>query len=159
MAKRGNPHWKAGVSGNPSGKAKSGLSLTMMIRQGVPLPELVGLAYALALGEPVVRDSEYTRRLYRARAAGEPDPPRPSAAEVVYPTVSEQQRAIEFLAQWGYQRPAERLEIMPAPEADLSQLTDDELELYERLLAKASGGASAGAIPAAAVETRPRLPS
>lgn len=112
-----------------------------MIRQRVPLPEIVELALAMARGEPVVRDVLYTRSLYEARAKGQPDPPRPSAAEVVYPTVSEQQAALRFLAEWGYQKPAVQLEVAPAPEADLSALTDEELELYERLLAKASGAA------------------
>ena len=159
----GNPNWVKGVSGNPAGRRREGTALTTMIRTRVPLPELVQLAQAMAWGEPVVRDALYTRELYRCRAAGLPDPPRPTAAEVVYPTVSEQQAAMRFLAEWGYQRPAERLEIAPAPEADLSALTDEELELYERLLAKASGAglpaASGKVIDAIGVEAGRVLPS
>jgi len=146
---RGNPNWKPGVSGFPAGRPRTGTSLTSMIRSKVPLDEIVYLWQAMAWGEPVVRDAEYMRRLCEARAAGEPDPPRPAAAEVVYPTIDQQQSAMKFLAEWGYQRPAERLEIAPAPEADLSALTDEELEVYERLLAKASGAALPPSAPPA----------
>jgi hypothetical protein len=134
----GNPNWVKGVSGNPAGRPPGGgTGYTAMLRKRVPFAEIVELKLAIARGEPMVRDQAFVLALYKARAACEPDPPRPPHAEVVYPTVTEQLRAAELLVSWGFQRPAEKLEISTAPEVDLSSLSDDELEQYERLLAKA----------------------
>lgn len=151
MPRRGNPNWVRGVSANPGGRARSGTSLTQMIRSHVPPDEIISMWRSLMRGEPVVQDVQYIRRLHEARAAGQPDPERPASAELIYPTIDQRIAASTHLANWGYQKPAERLELVPQPEADLTQLTDDELELYERLLAKASGAA----IPAASVEALP----
>ncbi len=153
----GNPLWRRGYCANPGGRPRAGTSLTKMIRERVPLDELVELSMAMARGEPVIRQAEYMRELYKARAEGRPEPPRPPAAEVVYPSIADQQRAIEFLAQWGYQRPAEKLEISTAPEVDLASLSDEELEQYERLLSKAQ--VRERVIDAVAVPVRAALPA
>lgn len=153
--------WQPGRSANPGGRARTGTSLTSLIRSHVPPLEIVRLWQSLARGEPVVQDVEYMRRLHEARAAGEPDPPRPVAAEVIYPTIDQRLAASAKLAEWGYQKPAERLEIAPAPTEDLSLLSDEELEMLERLHAKASGAAlpapSGKIIDAVGVEARARV--
>lgn len=113
--------------------------LTNLIRAGSDPDELLAIMTAMARGEPGVRHVDYQRRLHEARRAGGDPPPRPPDAELVYPTVAEQQAAIRYLSEWGYQKPAERLEVGPAaPELDLSQLSDEELAALEALTAKAA---------------------
>lgn len=122
---------------------RPGAAFTRLVRHAVDGGELAAIMYAFARGEPIVRHTDYQRKLHEARLQGLPDPERPGDAELVYPSVAEQQAAVRYLTEWGWQKPAERLEVGPAEsELDLSALSDEELAAFEALARKASAGAS-----------------
>jgi hypothetical protein len=150
---------KGAPSLNPKGRPRTGLALAETIREvvdGNVRRELVYLVLDVAFGRGVCIDTEYLEACAKARAAGEPMPPRPPNAQVVQPSMGEMQRAQEFLATWGFQKPAATLELGPLGGSDdraldMGRLSDAELTALEELHAKA-----VGIIEASAIE---RLPS
>jgi len=132
---------------NPKGRPRAGTALTEMIREQVDPSELGRIAMDLARGLPVIQDLEWLRKKADAERAGLPAP-EIRGVEVVWPTQSDRLRALEFLATWGYQKPAEKHEftVDRAGAPDYSKLTDEELDLLERAHNKALGVDTDGAI-------------
>lgn len=132
---------------NPKGRPRSGLALSEMIREvaGEPetMRELVALVLNVAFGRPVVLDGDYLARCADARRRGELPPPRPAQVEQIQPNIAEMQRAWDWLATWGFQKPTQSLEISAgaggAPALDYSKLSPAELDALEATLRKAAG--------------------
>lgn len=142
----GNPNWKPGVSGNPRGRPKTGYALAEMIRDVAGQPdvmrEFVGLVFDIAFGRGVCIDADYQRACAEARRAGLAMPARPANGEMIQPSLGEMQRAQDWLAQWGFQKPVQELEINgagAAPSYDYSKLSPTELDMLEATLRKAAG--------------------
>lgn len=127
---------------NPKGRPRTGLALTEMIRELVPPELLVEQAYLLAMGHPVIRDLQYLRDCAKAERDGTtpPEPPR-NIDDPIWPTQADRLAAIKFLAEWGYQKPVQQVEVMApsTPRLDLSKLTQSELDEYERVQRKMAG--------------------
>lgn len=136
-----------GGSINPKGRPRSGLALGEMIREvaGEPttMRELVALVLDVAFGRPVVLDGDYLRACRDARLRGESPPARPNQVESIQPNIAEMQRAWDWLATWGFQKPTTTLEINggdgSAPALDYSKLSPVELDALEATLRKAAG--------------------
>jgi hypothetical protein len=127
---------------NPKGRPRSGFAAAEIIREhgedtGL-LREVIQLAFNVALGRPVLLDMDYLAERAQARRDGLPDPPR--RGEAVQPTITEMQRAWEFLLAWGYRKPPQEVEINGTPSpVDYGRLSDAELDALEALHAKAAG--------------------
>lgn len=136
-----------GPSLNPRGRPRSGLALAEMIREvaGEPttMRELVRLVLEVAFGRAVELDGEWVRACAEARRRGEPPPARPARVETIQPNIAEMQRAWDWLATWGFQKPTQVLEISgpdgEAPPLDYSRLSLAELAQLEATLRKAAG--------------------
>lgn len=135
-----------GSSLNPKGRPRTGFALAEMIREvaGEPttMRELVALVLDVAFGRPVALDGDYLNACAAARKAGLPLPPRPTQVECIQPSIAEMQRAWEFLATWGFQKPATALEISSGAEPpllDYKKLSLEELAQLETTLRKAAG--------------------
>lgn len=145
--------WKPGVSGNPKGRPKSGLALADMIRERLDpetMREFVAFVINIAFGRPVELVGEWFQACRAARQRGEPPPPRPTQVETIQPDIGDMQRAWDFLATWGFQKPTQVLEInggAEAPALDYSKLSPAELDQLEASLRKAAGMAPAPAGP------------
>lgn len=148
IRKGGNPAWvKGGASPNPKGRPKTGLALAETIRGRLErsdaraLTDLVELALDVAMGRPVIIDTDWIRAAAEARARGEPEPPR--KGEAIQPTMAEMQRAWDWLAQWGYRKPPTDVEVTDSSGEtkvfDYDRLSDAELAELERMQRKAAG--------------------
>lgn len=141
-AARGPHRWQRGMpSPNPKGRPKTGTAFAEAVREHVDPVELIRIALAIARGEPRVRDLVYLRQVAEARARGEP-PPTIEGVEVVWPSIADSQAALAFLRTSGWQTPTQSIEIGPSSgeqPLDLKRLSPEELDAYERALAKAAG--------------------
>lgn len=138
------PHGRLlpGNLNNPSGRPRTGTSFTMMIREHVPLDTLLEQTYLMALGHPMIKDLTYLREQVRCQREGLPPPEPPSHLDdPIYPTQTERLNAIKFLIEWGYQKPVQQIEMTTstAPVLDLSKLSQEELDDYERIQRKMAG--------------------
>lgn len=131
---------------NHKGRPRSGTAFAEAVRELVEPREVIGLALIIARGQPVVRDLNYLRDANKAKREGR-EPPPIEGVEVQWPTTSERLAAMTFLRDAGYSKPAQQLEIAPAPAPpmlDYSKLTDEELDELERLHNKALNERSGG---------------
>lgn len=138
---------------NPKGRPRTGLALAETIREALAddvRRELVYLMVDISFGRGVCIETEYVEACAAARRAGAPMPPRPANAQVIQPTMGEILRAQEFLATWGFQKPAATLEVGPVGAedrlVDMSRLSDAELAELASLHAKATGILEAHAV-------------
>jgi hypothetical protein len=138
IARDARGHYLKGQTGNRRGRPRTGTALTEMIRECLTpeiMHELIMLAVDIASGRPVIIDTEWIKAAKLARERGEPDPPR--RGEAMQPSIPEMQRSLEWLVSWGYQRPAQALEISSGPKTAfdpklLSQADLDALEAIQR---------------------------
>jgi hypothetical protein len=125
--------WPKGVSGNPKGRPRSGLSLAERIREKVDPDELIDIALEIARGNDViVRDKDGSVIL---DGDGMPIIRAPEPKDRI--------NALNFLAERGWIKPPVQLEL-DAPDTapqglDFSRLSDDELDHLEGLLSRAAG--------------------
>lgn len=125
---------------NLKGRPRSGLAFAEAVREKCDPHALIDIVLRIARGEPAVKDLTYLREMTKARRAGRPDPVV-EGVEVAWPSISDRLSAITFLRDAGYSKPAQQVEIAPAPAPpmiDYSKLTDDELDQLEALHAKAA---------------------
>ena len=118
------------------------MALATMIREKIPLDIMIEHVYLIACGHPMIKDLTYLRECAIAERDGEPPPDPPSHLdEPTWPTQSERLAAWDFIARWGYQKPISQVEVVTpsAPRLDLSKLTQDELDEYERVQRKMAG--------------------
>ena len=125
--RRGNPNWvKGGPSPNPGGRPPNGHTLTERIRATVDPEELVAIAVSIARGCPMAFTAD-----------GRPaSPDNPSAIPVDIPDSKSRIAALNWLADRGYSRPPQHVEVKTEviAKVDFSKLSDKELDEYERLL-------------------------
>ena len=142
------PHrWHKGQpSANPKGRPRTGYALAEMVREvaGAPavMRDMLHMMLDVAFGRPVCIEASYVNACAEARRAGQPMPPRPPSGECIQPTLAEMQRAWEFLASWGFKKPAQEVEVTGASgdaPINLARLSDAELAQLEKLQLKAAG--------------------
>ena len=145
--------WKPGQTGNPNGRPSHGTAFADRVRHLVQMDEMIQLQLAIARGEPVHRGvdpasgrailvsphrSETAKRL----AAAAPEVaatvlPVPQVTEVVWPSTTERQRAIEYLTDRGWPAPKMiDLDVgnkSDGPRPNLKNLTDEQLDQYIKL--------------------------
>jgi hypothetical protein len=139
--------WQKGMpSPNPKGRPRTGHALAEMIREvaGEPavMRDLLHLVLDVAFGRSVCIEPAYIQACADARRDGLPMPPRPDKAEALAPSITEMQRAWEFLASWGFKKPAQEIEMTPIAgqdRVDLGRLSEAELAQLEALQLKAAG--------------------
>lgn len=130
-----------GATLNPRGRPPVGLALSEVARRWgesndhALLDWLMEMAWMQALRIPMPGDLEYIRARWKARLAGEADPPPPTNGEHYVATPEEAARARDWLARVGWKLPAAQVDVragaLEAAEVDYTRLPSHVLEAIE----------------------------
>ncbi len=128
--------WKQGQSGNPRGRKPNHMSFAKLVRRRVDPNLLIDVALSIATGKELSFDEHET--------IASRDGVQVLNGEIKAPTGADRMRALEFLRDSGWGKPLDAVK-MKALESegaiepstiDITQLTDEELDLAEQLARK-----------------------